>query len=90
MPLRGNGWYYHKMIFYCLDNDIIELDNIKYVIKSSLSLPKRYYNKSIDYRYKNIENYSKLAVNSMIGNFKPNLNKRETWLLFKTTYKIIS
>ena len=79
MPLRGNGWYYHNMICYCLDMDIIKLDNIKYVIKSSLSLPKRYYNKFIDYCYKNIENYSKLAINSMIGNFKPNLNKRETW-----------
>ena len=29
MPLRGNGWYYHNMICYCLDMDIIKLDNIK-------------------------------------------------------------
>ncbi len=29
--------------------------------------------------YKNIKDYSKLAINSMIGNFKPNLNKRERW-----------
>ncbi len=52
--------------------------NIKYVIKSSLSLPKNYYNKFINYCYKNITDYSKLAINSMIGNFKPNLNKRGT------------
>ena len=50
-----------------------------YVIKSSLTLKKEYYNKFIDYCYKNIESYSKLAINSMIGNFKPNLNKREKW-----------
>jgi DNA replication protein DnaC len=62
-----------------LKNNIIQLDNIKYVIKSSLSLTKDYYNKFIDYCYKNIESYSKLAINSMIGNFKPNLNKREKW-----------
>ena len=79
MPLRGNGWYYHNMIWYCLENNIIKLDDIKFVIKSSLSLPRNYYNKFIDYCYKNIKDYSKLAINSMIGNFKPNLNKRERW-----------
>ena len=79
IPLRGNGWYYHNMIIYCLENEIIKLDNIKYVVKSSLSLPKSYYNGFIDYCYNNITNYEKLAVNSMIGNFKPNMNKRELW-----------
>ena len=79
VPLRGNGWYYHNMIVYCLDNNIIKLENIKYVVKSSLSLPKSYYNNFIDYCYNNITNYEKLAVNSMIGNFKPNMNKRELW-----------
>jgi len=79
MPMRCNGWYYHNMVCYCLDNDIIKLDNIKYVIKSSLTLPKNYYNKFIDYCYNNIKDYNKLAINSMIGNFKPNLNKREIW-----------
>jgi hypothetical protein len=28
---------------------------------------------------KNIDNYKKLAINSMIGNFKTNLFKRENW-----------
>ena len=79
-PLRGNGWYYHNMICYCLENNIIKLDNIKYIIKSSLTIKKNYYNKFIDYCYNNIKDYSKLAINSMIGNFKPNLNKREKWI----------
>ena len=52
------------------------MDNIKYVIKSSSSLKKEYYNKFIDYCYENIESYSKLTINSMISNCKPNLNKR--------------
>jgi hypothetical protein len=73
MPLRGNGWYYHNMVCYCLKNNIIQiiiqLDNIKYVIKSSLSLTKDCYDKFIDYCYKNIESYSKLAINSMIDDF---------------------
>ena len=79
MPLRCNGWYYHNMIVYCLQNDIIKLENIKFVIKSSLTLKKDYYNKFIDYCYSNIKNYNKLAINSMIGNFKPNRNKNERW-----------
>ena len=68
------------MIVYCIDNNIIEAQNIKYVIKSSLTIPSNYYNKFIEYCYKNITNYEKLAINCMIGNFKPNMNKREHWL----------
>ena len=52
MPLRGNGWVYHNIVCYCLENNIIQLDNIKYVIKSSLSLTKDYYNK-----FMNIKNH---------------------------------
>jgi hypothetical protein len=70
-PLRGNGWYYHNMVVYCIDNNIIQYNNIKYVIKSSLTIPRNYYNKFINYCYDNITNYEKLAVNAMVGNFKP-------------------
>jgi hypothetical protein len=79
-PLRGNGWYYHNMVVYCIDNNIIQYNNIKYVIKSSLTIPRDYYNKFINYCYDNITNYEKLAVNAMVGNFKPNMNKRELWI----------
>ena len=80
LPLRGNGFYYHNMIWYCLENNIIKLDNIKYVIKSSLSLPRNYYNKFIDYVYNTLDkDQIKLAINSMIGKFKPNKNKHEKW-----------
>jgi hypothetical protein len=42
LPLRGNGFYYHNMICYCLENNIITLYDIKFVIKSSLTLKKDY------------------------------------------------
>ncbi len=48
MPFRGNGWYYHNMIYYCLESNIIKLNNIKYVIESSISPPNNYYNKFIE------------------------------------------
>ena len=96
IPLRGNGWYYHNMIKYCLDNGIITHDNIRYEIISSLYIPSNYYNEFINYCYKHIDNYDvicdklnmmvddmkdykKLAINGMIGGFKPNLNKRANW-----------
>ena len=57
----------------------IKLNDIKYVVKSAFSLPKTYYNSFIDYWYDNIKNHDKIAVNSMIENFKPNMTKREVW-----------
>jgi len=54
MPVRGKEWYYHDMICYCLDMDIIKLENIKYAVKSSLLIPNCCYNKFIDCCYKNI------------------------------------
>ena len=32
IPLRCNGWYYHNMVKYCLDNKIIKHDDIKYEV----------------------------------------------------------
>jgi len=37
-PMRGNGWYYEPMINYCLTNNLITSNNIKYVVLSSLSI----------------------------------------------------
>ncbi len=54
--MRCNGWYYHNIFCCCIENDITKLENIKYVIKSSLSLKQDYYNFFIDHCYINIEN----------------------------------
>jgi hypothetical protein len=75
-PFRGYGWYSYPLIKYGLDNQLIKLDEIKYVVESSLEVPHDYYNKFIDYLYTNIDE-AKLSVNSMIGNFKP--KPRESW-----------
>ena len=96
IPLRANGWYYHNMVKYCLDNKIITHDDIKYEVISSLTIPSNYYNEFIEYCYTNIDNYDviceklnvsnddvidykKLAINGLVGNFKPNHNKRPNW-----------
>ncbi len=73
---RKNILYYGK-IDYCVFTVFDKVDEF-----NSTKIhyqPKNNYNKFIDYCYKNIKDYSKLAINSMIGIFKPNLNKRERW-----------
>ena len=47
-PLRGNGWYSQPMINYCIENKLIKMNDIKYVIYSSLSIKKDYYNEFIN------------------------------------------
>ncbi len=37
-PLRGNGWYSEPTIKYCLEQNIIKCDNLKYVVKASLCI----------------------------------------------------
>ena len=77
MPFRGNGWYSLPMIMYGLEAKLIVESDIKHVIYSSLTIPKNYYNKFIDYLDGVMTDKSKLAVNSMIGCFKPKV--RENW-----------
>ena len=74
-PLRGNGWYSQAMVNYCIKNKFINMEGIKYVIYSSLSISGNYYNDFIDYLNKNVD--SKLCVNTMVGCFK--LKIREHW-----------
>lgn len=83
-PLRGNGWYSQPEIRYCLRERLIGKANIKYVIYSSLTVKHDYFNNFIDYLYNELKQYNtdgvkfdKLAVNAMIGAFKPKV--REEW-----------
>ena len=129
-PLRGNGWYYHSLVQYCLDNNIITRHDIKYVIYSSSTVKHDYYSGFINYcndhilnydqiqEYYNtradeninfegvpqedetcvdmnsngefetiytvknkcvLSDYKKSCINSMIGGFKPNTQKKQIW-----------
>ena len=77
LPLRGNGWYSLPMVEYCISNCIINEQNIKYALYSSLSIPYNYYNEFIDFVYSSVADNSKLTINMMIGMFKP--KPREKW-----------
>jgi DNA replication protein DnaC len=61
-------------------NNIIQPEDIQYVVKSSLSIPANYYNKWIEHAEKVLDKSDfKLAINSMIGSFNFNHQKHENW-----------
>ena len=65
------------MVEYCISNCLINEQNIKYALYSSLSIPYNYYNEFIDFVYSSVADHSKLTINMMIGMFKP--KPREKW-----------
>ena len=60
LPLRGNGWYYHSIVNYCLQHNIITRNQIKYVIKSSSTIDHDYYNGFINYCNDKILSYQEI------------------------------
>ena len=67
---------HQPMIDYCLENNIITHKDIKYTVQAQLIVQSDYYNMFIDKCYNELpEDLVKLSVNSMIGNFKPNVDK---------------
>jgi len=74
------------MVKYCIEKNIISESDIKYFVKSSLIIRHDYYNEFIDYCYKVLPyDLAKLSINSMIGAFKPNVNKNCYTSLLCTT-----
>ena len=69
LPLRGNGWYYHSIVNFCLLHNIITRNQIKYVIKSSSTIDHDYYNGFINYcnhkilSYQEIQDYCNQNIN---------------------------
>ena len=76
-PMRGNGWYSQPLVEYCLSEQLITENNIKYVVMASIQVDEKYFHEFIEFCYANLGDFAKLAINSMIGCFKPKL--REHW-----------
>lgn len=70
-PMRGNEWYSEPMVQYCLKRGIIRSENIKYELIPSITIPKDFFRKFIDYVYSTVndEKLSKQLINSFIGCF---------------------
>lgn len=68
-PLRGNGWYSHAMVQYCLDQKVIKRTDIKYQILSGLTLEGDYFNKSLEALIALPDGLDKLGPNVLAGLF---------------------
>ena len=79
-PMRGNRWYHHTIVKYCLEVNIISQADIKFQVVSGLTLKADYFNQFIQFLSSKLSDEKellKLAVNGMIGKFKPKQN--ENW-----------
>lgn len=75
IPLHGNGWYVYPVVDFCLKNNIITSDQIKFTVQASLSVPGSYFNEFIDYCYTAFGSLAKLSINGMIGCFNLNIHR---------------
>lgn len=75
---RGCGWYPLRLVMKGLLENIIKEDDIRYVIYSSLTTDKDYFKQFVESLNSSFGNHSKLAVNSLIGSFKPKPRDKHT------------
>ena len=73
-PLRSNGWYYWPLAQYCLDENIIQLTDIKYQFLPTSTLKSDSFNKIVTVIDEHFEDVSKLAVNTLIGCLAKTIN----------------
>lgn len=68
-PLRGCGWYCQALVEYCLENQIIKLDDIWYEFIPSNKLPSNYFQERIDYLINcfDIPSFQKKCINVLVG-----------------------
>lgn len=67
LPLRHNGWYYYGVVSYCLENKLIQKENIKFKFNSSLSLDGDYFNDAVHEMIQLPYNLGKASVNFFVG-----------------------
>jgi heat shock protein HspQ len=92
IPLRGSGWYSQPVVDYCLEEKLIAKSDIKFAVYATGSIKRNYFNEFIDNLidvlspYDTSDNkFSKLAINSIIGTFKPNEERISYRSMFMTT-----
>ena len=79
MPLRGNGWYMHNTIKYCLSNFLIEVEDIKYKILPSMKLQHDFFKSFITNVVEKFgPQFNKLGPNAFIGCMNKTKSERTT------------
>ena len=84
LPFKGNGWHCQTLVRYAIKEKIIGLENIKFVIRPSVTLRPDYFNKFVNFIYGNEaldDKDKKLSVNAFIGMLGSKVNKTQTCIL---------
>ena len=71
-PFRGNGWYLQPLIQFGLDNQLIEMEDIKAECVASHKLPADYFQKKVEVlleAFKSDAQLQKDSVNTLVGCF---------------------
>lgn len=68
-PLRGCGWYCEAMVVYCLQHEIISMNEILFEFIPSTKLQPNHFQGPIDFIVNSFEHpkLQKLAINALIG-----------------------
>ena len=67
-PFRGSGWYYEPLVIYGLDQELININEIKLEFIPSRTLPNNYFQNNINTLLKAFDNsLQKVCVNAYIG-----------------------
>ena len=69
LPLKGNGWYSHPVVQYCLDEGIITKEQITHKLIPSLTLSGNHFTEFVSSTFDAAGIYGKQIINSFIGNF---------------------
>lgn len=86
MPMRGNGWYMHNTIKYCIAEGIMQMSDIKYKLLPSMTIPANHYRAFMESVVNTFGDLAKAGPNAFIGCF----NKRDSdkTTLSMTSYKV--
>ncbi len=73
-PIRSNGWFSHNIILHLLQNNKIQLSDIKFKVVASLELEADYFKSFFSYIVDNFGEFAEIDPNSLFGLF----NKKST------------
>jgi hypothetical protein len=67
--IKSNGFYPYNFVQYCLDNNCIKLENIKFQILAAGKIRSDLFKDIIEFCYKNFGKHAKKLINNFIGSF---------------------
>lgn len=96
-PAKGNGWVTHVEVRYMLEEKLIKLEQIKWIVRASLSHPGDYYSKMIEsvlekliisepgsVAYKKEVHIAKSCINQFVGTWGTRTNDSKSISIYNS------